>query len=240
MPIARPTLILTRPEAASLRFAGQFRAAMGADWPVIIAPLMRTVWREEPVELAGVRGIIFTSETAVHALARLTARRDLTAWCVGPRTADVARTAGYDARVGPGDAAGLAQMILDQRAAGPLCWPHGRDIAFDLAATLNQAGTETVSVTAYHQEALPLCADALSELASDRPVLVALFSPRSVELFARALPSAHAPLWVAAISPAVAQAAGALNPARLGVAARPDSESLLAAMYKLAHDQRDG
>lgn len=240
MSTARPTLLLTRPEAASLRFAGQFRALLGNDWPVIITPLMRTVWQVGPVEPAGARGIIFTSETAVRALERLTKRRDLVAWCVGERTAEAARAAGYAVRVGPGDGAGLAQMILADSAIGPFYWPRGRDFAFDMEAVLARAGIETISAALYHQEPLALCADARLELAADRPVLLPLFSARSAELLGRSLPAAHAPLWVGAISLAVAQVAQALKPARLVVAAKPDSESLLAALYKLAHDPRQG
>ncbi|MCX8509269.1 MAG: uroporphyrinogen-III synthase, partial [Rhodobacteraceae bacterium] len=102
----RPPLLLTRPEAAAARFAAAFQAMAGGDWPVVLSPLMDTLWLAPPVDMNGIGGLIFTSETAVRAYGRLQRGHGLPAWCVGARTGEVARTLGFEVRIGPGDAAG--------------------------------------------------------------------------------------------------------------------------------------
>ena len=62
-PVSRPPLLLTRPRAGSERFAAQFRARMGADWPVVIAPLLETA--PTGADLPAANALILTSEQAV-------------------------------------------------------------------------------------------------------------------------------------------------------------------------------
>lgn len=230
----RPTLLLTRPEAGSSRFACAFRARFGADWPVVIAPLMQTRWLQAPLDLAGCDGLVFTSETAVRAFARLTDRRDLPAWCVGIRTADAAATAGFRAITGPGDALGLASLLADRAQGQCLIWPRGLDMAQDLCALTQPDGPRITPAIVYAQDALPLRAEARACLAHTAPLLVPLFSPRSARLFAKAAGRPVAPLLMAAISPAVADVARVLDPERLVTATHADGESLLDALATLS------
>ena len=223
----RPTLLLTRPEAASRRFAAAFHARFGAEWPVVIAPLMRLRHLSPEIDLAGVDGIIFTSEAAVEAFCRASGERDLPAWCVGKRTAEAAVSQGFAARAGGGDAAALATLLGDRQGGRRLLWPHGRDRAVDLPNMLKSAGIETISIETYVQEPLPLTAEATALLAADQPILVPLFSPRSARLFLAAANARKAPLRVAALSPAVAAELGACTGATVRVAAHPDGESML-------------
>jgi uroporphyrinogen-III synthase len=240
VPPFRPTLLVTRPQQAAERFAAQFRARFRADWPVVLSPLMQTLWLSPALDRGDVRDVIFTSETAVRAFARLSPDRDLLAWCVGGRTAEAAREAGFEAVEGPGDARGLAALIMARRRGARLLWPHGRHRAADMAELLKPAGIETVSVVAYEQVSRPLTGEAGAQLARTEPLLVPLFSPRSARLFTEAATGRAAPLWIAALSPAVADAAAALTPARLETAARPDSESLLDALARLTQDPAGG
>lgn len=240
MPDHRPPLLLTRPATASARFAAAFRANFGADWPVVLSPLMETIWRSPRLDLDGVAALIFSSETAVQGYCRLQTTRNLRAWCVGVRTAEAARVAGFDAVEGPGDAARLADMILRAGADGKMLWPHGKQVAFDIADRLNRAGTETVSVTVYDQKTLPPTDAARALVAGSDPVLLPLFSPRSAALACAAFADSRAPLWVAALSPSIADACAPLGPRRLSVAVRPDSESLLAALRESLSGQTSG
>ncbi len=240
MPPRHPTLLLTRPEAASRRFAAEVRARFGPDWPILIAPLMQTEWLRPVVDPRPFTGLIFTSETAVAGFCQLTERRDLPAYCVGARTAGAARLAGFPVRVGPGDAPGLVALILRDGAPGPLCWPHGQDVALDIAEMLKKAGTETVSVVIYRQSATPLTAEAAGRLALDEPLLLPLFSARSARLFGSARPARTAPLFIAALSEAVAEAARPLGARALCVARRPDSGSLLDCIDQLSQRIGDG
>lgn len=231
---------MTRPETAANRFAEQFRARFGSDWPVVTSPLMRTLWLSPRLCLDDIENVIFTSETAVRAFARLENRRSLHAWCVGERTAGAARTAGFSVTVGPGDADALTDMILSVRPTAHFIWPHGVDTAFDVAGTLNAGGAKTDSVAVYEQIALPLTDKASALLSGHHPLLVPLFSTRSAVLFAEAARTCTAPLLIAAIGAPAAQKAATLNPEKCVIAARPDSESLLDALDQLAHPASTG
>lgn len=237
---SRPTLLLTRPEPASRRFAGQARAALGADLPVVIAPLMATRFLEPELPAAVSDGapvrLVLTSETGVAAFCRLSARRDMPVWCVGPRSAEAARQAGFaDVLDGGGDAAILARQIAAEGADGPpLIHVRGRDVAGSLAQILGAAGIRLAEIIAYAQDAQPLDDAARSLLAGPAPVLLPLFSPRSARLLSEATGGGPtAPLLVAAISPAVADAASVLRPAALAVATSPDAEGILDALSTL-------
>lgn len=232
----RPILLLTRPQAASDRFAAEARTALGADWPVLIAPLMRTIWQGALPEMLNLSDVIFTSETALRGFCRLSARRDMRAWCVGARTTAAAERAGFAVCQGPGDAQGLAALIAKTCAAKQLLWPHGKDIARNMDDLLVSVGIETVSAVIYDQQPVPLTAEALTLLSGHMPVLLPLFSPRSARLFQKAL-GAHtvnAPLYLASLGPNVDVAAALLTARHRRVATRPDAASLLMALAELA------
>lgn len=233
MDSSRPTLLLTRPDMAARRFAAEFRARFGADWPVIVAPLMRTRWLQPELPDRRAADIAFTSETAVAGYARLTPDRTARAWCVGPRTADAARAAGFAVITGPGDATGLARCIAAERAGAVVLWPQGSETAHDLRDLLDPAGVETIPLTVYDQRPEPLTDEAKTALAGDRALLLPLFSPRSARLVALAAPIRRAPLFVAAMSRAVAEAAAALAPERLEMAPHPDTPGILTALERL-------
>lgn len=224
-------LLLTRPEPASRRFA-ELLAARFPDLPVTIAPAVRIVAEGALPEISGAVGLIFTSENAVAAFARLSPRRDLPAFCVGPRSAEAARASGFDASEGPGDAETLAEMIAAEAPPGPLFWPRGTDVAFDIAAALGRGGISVQSAVLYRQEPLPAGPQVRALLAGTVPVIVPLFSAKGAEAVAL-WPARKAPLWVAAIGPRVAEAAMALAPERLECAARPDAGGLAEAVAAL-------
>lgn len=230
---ARPTLLLTRPEAQSRRFAAAFRARSGEDWPVVVSPLSRIDFL--PAELPAIlpADIVFTSENAVAAFARLSADRRPTAWCVGTRTEAAARAAGFATRRGPGDWTGLARALIAAGHVRRVLHPHGVHAAGDLPGTLGSAGIETVSAIVYDQVELPPTAEALRLVASPHPVLLPLFSPRSARLAARAFAGASAPLLLAAISPAADAAAAGLPASARIISARPDGEAMLDALAAL-------
>lgn len=235
-----PTLLLTRPARQSERFASEFRARFGADWPVVISPLSRLDLLSPQIELQGVAGLIFTSETGVAGFARLNGRRDLPVFCVGPRTAAAARAAGFDAKDGPGDATGLTQLILASGHRGPLLYVRGQHVASDLAEILNPARIVTKSCIVYDQSDLPLSAAAGAVLQSGAPVLLAAFSPRGGSALARAVPPGHGPLLLAAISPAAMKAATALGATASATAPTPDADGMIAALGRLIAAFRQG
>ncbi|MTH63346.1 uroporphyrinogen-III synthase [Paracoccus shanxieyensis] len=209
-----PTLLLTRPLAASQRFA-----RMLGRQDAVISPIIRIVpVAHDAGMLAAARGLVFTSAHAVPAAGPGQARQ---AFCVGPATAKAARAAGFAVTEGPGDAAGLAPMLA---GLGP-GWvhPHGAH----LAARLPVPG-----VVVYDQQAQPLSSCAQALLAGAGPVILPLFSPRSARLAGMAAEGARADLWIVAISAAVAQAWPGPS-ARVVVAGSPDAAGMAAAVNTL-------
>lgn len=231
------TVLLTRPDAQSRRFAARVLDRIGTEPRIVIAPLMRI----DPVaplpELLPGDVPVFTSENGVESYARLGGRGGGTAWCVGPRTAAAARRLGFDVAEGPGDLAGLAVAIAAEGAgAGRIVHLHGTHVAGDLAGMLRAAGRPADEAAIYDQRALPLSREARMVLAGTDRVLVPLFSARSARLLAPGLNRAQADLRIAAISPAVAGALPLQSGAKIAVAARPDAEAVLDVLAELAEN----
>ncbi|MFT3690836.1 uroporphyrinogen-III synthase [Paenirhodobacter sp.] len=228
----RPTVLVTRPAEAAARFADAFRARFGADWPVVSAPLTEIVPTGTEVPQADV--LIFTSErgVTVPGAGRL-------AYCVGTRTAQAARAAGFRVVTGPGEARGLCALILSERPRGRIVHARGLEVARPIAAELTRAGLPTAEVIVYRQQDLPLSPQARGLLDRPGPILVPLFSPRGAARFAAAARGARAMLWIAAISGAAARACtGAETGAeRLEIAPSPDQGGILDAIAQLLKNQ---
>lgn len=229
----RTTLLLTRPQAQSARFAAEVRARFGPGLPVVIAPLMDI--RALPfslTEAAAPDAVVFSSENAVAAFAAQSGQRGA-AYCVGRRTDAAARAAGFAVAGTAEDAAALAAQLSRALPGSRLLHPRGRHVAADLGALLAPAGIMVTEVTVYDQSALPLPDTARAILSGTAPVIVPLFSPRSARLFRAGAPGATAPLRIAAMSRAVADAAGPGPADRIEVAARPDAAAMLDAIGRL-------
>lgn len=225
----RPTLLLTRPEEGGARFADAARARFGAAFDLVVAPLLVPAFLSPDLP-TGARGVIFTSPTGVAAFARLTLDRTLPAWCVGTRTAEVARDAGFLAEALGGNAVGLCAALIARRPPAPLIHARGVDVTGDIAQRLGAAGLLTVEVVVYAQVFQPLTVAAEVALRGVGPVVAPLFSPRSARLMVDAAAQATAPIWVVAMSRAVADAAAPLSPARMVVADAPTAAAMLDAI----------
>ena len=209
-PAPRPILLMTRPGDDSQRTA----ARIGAD--VIVAPILQIV----PVDhdgaaLAQAPGLVFTS---AHAVASAGPGRGRPAICVGERTGQVARDAGFAVIQGAGTADSLVPLIAASPV--PLVHPHGRHLAQRLAVP---------GIVVYDQRPQPLTARARAALMGARPVVVPVYSPRSARLLAGMAAGARAPLWLVAISDAAA-AAWTAPAARRAVADQPSGRAMDAAI----------
>lgn len=257
----RPPLLLTRPRDASARFARQFAAQFGADWPVVIAPLQEIV----PLcsDLGGdYDAVVLTSAAGAQVLAP---GRGRDAWCVGLATAEAARAKGFyprgfegDEKKG-GDGLALARAMVKAGAKGRMLYPHGRHRSVDLARLLPEM-VRLCSVVAYDQRAVPIPPDVRARLCDGQgPILAPVFSRRSGLLLAQAVSGALSgaqggmkrPLWVAAISDAAAEPLAALPSAgdapdtapsamRFAIAPRPDAAGVLAALASLLTTEIEG
>lgn len=248
-----PYLILTRPADQSRRFAETVRARL-APIRVIVAPLMETRHHPLTVEPAGFAGFVFTSQHAVTAFIAQQPRdaaagegwRGRPAWCVGARTAAAAQSAGFAARSAAaegGDAEALLRAILADAPAGPLLHLHGAHVRVDLAQRLQEAGIPCTAAVIYEQEARALASAALLALRGSDPVLVPLFSPRSVALFLDEAREVSAPLHPVAISEATAAQWRARRSEQVAVAKTPDAAGMLQVLEDVVHGlrlERDG
>lgn len=227
-------VLLTRPAAAGDRFAADLAQDHGERLRIISSPLIAPRFLHPDLP-DGAAGLVLTSETGVTATQRLQDRGAALpkrAFCVGDRTAAAARQAGFDAVSAGGDADALVAMILSLRITGPLLHLHGRDTRGDVAPRLTAGGVPTSGHVVYEQLPQPLSMDARAVLDTDGVVIVPLFSPRTASLFAATVPH-RATLWVAAMSPAVADAVAGLPVARIVTAARPDATAIRAAIAAL-------
>ncbi|WP_417806340.1 uroporphyrinogen-III synthase [Thioclava sp.] len=236
--IEKPILLLTRPRTSSEAFARQFHARFGADWPVIVSPLLEIVPLDATIPPAD--ALIFTSQHGVNAFATHEGANGRVAYCVGARTAQAAQAAGFRAIVGDGGAKALVPIIAAAYRGESLLHARGEEVAFDVQESLNSAGIVTKSVILYRQHSLPLSAEAITALKRERGLLVPLFSPNSARAFHVALPDPHAPLLIAAISAAVAQSCAPAADMRIEVAPSPDANGMLEAISSLLRAQMAG
>lgn len=231
-----PTVLLTRPAPQSQRFAAQLAAAMGPV-PMLISPLMQAEYLQPALPDRPYRAVILTSVTGVVAAKRISATGQALphlAFCVGDRTAEEARLAGFEAVSAKGDAGALIEKIRSLCKTGPLLHLHGEHSAGDIAETLSEGGLETDSATAYAQIPCPLTPEAIALLQRWAAVILPIFSPRSAKLLANELPSGtQSPLWIAAISTATADACAPLNATQIVIARSPDAENMLHAVAEL-------
>lgn len=230
MPEPAPILLLTRPEAASRRFAMAAQARLGSAVRPVISPLMEIVFEDGPLDLGGIAGLVFTSENGVNAYFRQEQSRKLPAWCVGDHTAEAARAGGLAARSAGGNMRALAGMLAREKVTGPLMHFHGAHKAGDLAGLLAAEGIELHSIQAYRQEARAPAAEALAAMRGQTAVIAPVFSPRTALLFCEDFPDPRAPLTLIALSPAVADALGQWPGETVTTAARPDAEAMLDAL----------
>ena len=227
MSAALPILLVTRPEPAARRFLEAVRAAGAVPFRPVMAPVMEIRPVPAEVESGDLTGIILTSAHGAEAANRVGLPRGLTAWCVGDRTADVARDAGFSPISADGDADDLIALILSQAPIGPLLHLRGAHVRGDVAGRLNAAGRISREVVVYDQVEIPLAPEAMAVLMGDVPVALPLFSPRSGTILHDAGPF-RAPLHVLAISPAVATAVKGLGMQSIWVADAPTGADMVA------------
>lgn len=227
---AKPLILLTRPQAQAERFAAALHGQTGGAVEVLIAPLLRIDLMDLP-EFPDSAALVFTSENGVAAYAAGGGAPGRRAYCVGDRTAEAAREAGLQACSAGGAADDLVALIAAEAPACPLVHLHGRHVRGAVVAALRAHGFAITGRVVYDQIALPLAAAARGALLSGQEVLVPLFSPRSAQLFAKAMPDG-AKCRPVCISPATR----ATLPATLGnraiVAEAPTGAAILKAVAR--------
>ena len=225
-------LLMTRPRAASEKFVAMLSPKRLAKVRVIHSPLLDIRPLVSQIDLEDAQGIIFTSANGVTVGSRLIPDRTLPCFCVGQYTTETAKQAGWTAEFVGLNAESLIVRLLELRPESPLLHIHGTSTRGDVSETLTQLGLLTRSCTVYEQKLLDLTGEALDALRHPGQVIAPFFSPRTARQFAGQSPGA-APLWLAAMSEAVAEPLKALDFERLRVAKQPNAQSMQRAVEKL-------
>jgi uroporphyrinogen-III synthase len=241
VPGSSTEILLTRPEAESVAFAG----AVSNRWPGAFTfrhlPLTR-IEREAVVpDLSGVQALLFTSANGVRAFAAASERRDLPALCVGEGTAAAARLEGMPAESAGGDAGALSALaaLAWQPGAGDYLHVRGRDTTGDLAGALAAEGIGVREAVLYDARAISAVpVETAQALEEGRPALALFFSPRAASLFAAfAAEAAQAGrgwalgrMTALAISRAAGQPVAGAGFRQVIAAPAPDRDGMLAAL----------
>lgn len=230
-------VLVTRPEPDASTFAALCRAN---DIIPISAPLMDVQIEARPVDLDGIGALAFTSANGVRAFAASNSLRKLTAFAVGPATAEAAHDEGFaDIHIAGGDVDALAETIAKARGLfnGAVLHVAGTERAGDLLAALGENNVSARRAVLYEAHAVSeLPASAREALSVSPPVeWVALFSPRTAKLFvalvrAAGLEGCLAHIQAACLSEAVAEAAGDVRWKSINVASSRDADGVIALM----------
>lgn len=218
----KPVLILTRPESASHIFWEGLQPGLRSRLTLLISPLMKIVPTGAAVDLAGIEGVIFTSSNGV---ACAPPARQIPAFCIGTKTTDAARTAGWPARMMGQNADQLVANLLVEHAATPLLHLGGNHLRGDIAARLTQAGLPTRTARVYDQILQPMSTEAQAAICDDQRTIVPLFSPRTAEHFIGHCRNFKAVTYIA-LSDAVATPVRQAGAKTVVVANEPTSESI--------------
>lgn len=194
----------------------------------ILSPMLSIVETGlDPDALIGIRHIVFTSANGVRPLGA----PGLTAWCVGPSTAEAARKAGFDPVIeGDGNADDLARLILAAHPEGPLLHIANEAAAGELVAALKAGGLDARFAAPYRTDpASSLAVEAAAALASGTPVIVLLHSAKAAAALA-ALDPNHNHAALVAISAAAAAPLKVRAGLGTWIAERPNEDSLMDAL----------
>jgi uroporphyrinogen-III synthase len=217
-------VLLTRPAEDNARIAAMLEP-LGASclaWPLTrIVPLVGRL--EVP---AGTEAILFSSANAVRAFAAAAPLRDLPALCVGERTADCARAAGFAlVQSAGGDAADLARLARES-GHRRFFHPRGRE-----TTRLPLDGVAVDAVPVYAAEpAGPPPPEAAEAFAKGAIGIVTVWSPRNGAILRDWLAEARPPLGrtrLVGISAAAVAPLGRAGFAGVLVAARPDASAMV-------------
>lgn len=238
----KKTILMTRPRAASLRWASSLAAR---DYECLIDPLLRVEAIPGARPGGAFQAVIFTSTNAPEALLEqgetLSDLLALPCFCVGPSTGAAARAFGFtDIRCGESDSGALAELIIEQITAKdrPLLHVCGETADKKAYDALAKAGIAVAAWPIYRAVAADdLAAETLARFRADGIDIVPVFSPRSARILVslieknRLLPHCHRIVAIG-LSPAVADVLRTLPWRRLRVAAAPREDEVLACLAK--------
>lgn len=229
--MSKARVLVTRSEPGASETAERLVAAG-------YAPILEPVFTIEaiPAEIPLFDALAFTSANGVRQFASLSPRRGDRVFCVGARTAEAAREAGFlNVVSADGDAEALAAVILDQLPKqSRLLHAGNEESRGDLAGRLTSAGHAAVFLPIFRARARATPGPVLAAHLSGTPAFdaVLIHSPRGAAILAGFATGSHALIDIVAISDAAARPVAALA-RRIEIAAAPNEQALLSALARL-------
>ncbi|MBU2980376.1 uroporphyrinogen-III synthase [Lentibacter algarum] len=219
-----PHIVLTRPQAASNRFAEALQAVR-PDVSVIISPVLSITYLKN-VPLPDAKALVLTSVHGLEGYLRQGGEPTL-AYCVGKRTALKARERGFQI-VAIEESLAKLEPVLRKIDATGLLHVHGKHVTGNLSNQI--IGMQDVVV--YDQPAQALTGEAQKALSGERAVVLPLFSPRSAREVARQI-EPKAPVFAAFISDAAKMQFADVTLRGGLTAERPDGDAMCNATLTL-------
>ncbi|WP_208349984.1 uroporphyrinogen-III synthase [Pseudaestuariivita rosea] len=193
---------------------------------MIISPIIRISFLTTDDEFDHYSAFIFTSGNGVEAFLRLAMDGPRGAYCVGQKTSDLARQAGFQVAATAPTVDDLVKTIVQANPRGELLHIRGEHSVGDLDKRLTEAGLKIRSKTLYQQLEEPLNDAAMALLQRDTHLILPVFSPRSARLLVPYLQDIRARIDFVAISDAVKAALEPIWTDSSLVARRPDADGV--------------
>lgn len=224
-------VLLTRPEAQSQRFALQLKRTHGPSLNVVIAPLLEPDYLDVEVDFSRYDAVVLTSQSGAIAFRHLNGPVGMRAYCVGNRTAEVARNAGTRPLSADGDLKAL-NALLNKEA-------RGEKLLHLSGAAVAGAVEGADRIVAYQQREVAFTDRVTALLSQPQEVLVPLFSPRTAQLFERNLiAGSQARLHAVCLSAAVADILTQERYVSTRICKAPDAVSMLDELSSLVDSLR--
>ncbi len=234
------TVLLTRPYDDSVRVAERLTGINTLIWP-----LMRIVPVGGPVIVPDdADAMLITSAHALRRVAEAAAPRDLSVYCVGTRTADIAKELGFSTvHNAEGTAADLAGLA---RKSGLMSffYPRAEQISTDLKGLMADWGARVDDVIVYRAEATADVSEEVETAFEDRRIsAVTVWSARQAEILVDFI--ARKPKWqletadLIAISDRAATVLEKTGFRRILVASRPDANAMIQSISAAVRQKAD-
>lgn len=232
--MAKPTLLLTRPAASSIRFATRLNTATPSQAELVISPMLDIVALDQAVDLKGVASVIFTSG---HGVAHGPEGNGMQAHCVGKATAIAAQAKGWRLGHVAQDAERLIPVLQKSGITGPLLHLSGKFQRGNIAEVLTKSGIPTRRVAIYDQRMLPLTEAAQAALCGEGAVVLPLFSPRTANYVVQQA-KGFVRVYGIAMSAAVAHELAGISLEELQILPEPTAEAMVQAVELLLANDR--
>ena len=219
----RPTLLLTRPQAASEAFWTEFSGHVTTQAEVLISPLINIVPTGIKPDLSNAKGVIFSS---VQGVENSGDPENIPAFCIGPNTTQAALSKGWNAEMSGESADALVLNLKQKRPTAPLVHIAGVHRRGFVARRLTDTGLQTTECSVYDQQLAPLSQAAQTVIGGDGTVIVPLFSPRTARQFARQVQRC-VQLHIVTISAQVLAEVAEVDARSCAVARTPDRDGMI-------------